>query len=256
MNKRQLLLLSSTVKFIILVALFLIVGVQHVVSKLWLSPIASDKSIEKELERTKGTAAVDVYSTVDGRTGLMIAAWRGLLRRVELLLVHKANPNLVSRDKDQNTALHLAASRGDSIDAGKIVQLLLKHSADANKTDAYGNTPVHVITNTNDLDVRLRTLTQLVDNGANINAQNNNGSTLVHRLVDKKDLKFLEKMYEPFKEKLDFFVQNKEKQTPLQRAKGTSLPGSLFAESEESMLKFLEHAEKNQKKMEQIKEKK
>lgn len=59
---------------------------------------------------------------------------------VELLLVAGAQPSPRRTDAEANTPLHEAVRRGDS----DIAHLLLRHSADPNTVNGFGETPLHL----------------------------------------------------------------------------------------------------------------
>uniref|UniRef100_A0A8C4T2E6 Uncharacterized protein n=1 Tax=Erpetoichthys calabaricus TaxID=27687 RepID=A0A8C4T2E6_ERPCA len=90
-------------------------------------------SLEKALQDR------DVHATnSSGETLLHIAAARGHLAAVQLLLSRGANVN--AKDKHSSCPLHLAASGGQSA----MVQLLLKNQADPNAVNKEKKMPLHM----------------------------------------------------------------------------------------------------------------
>lgn len=125
---------------------------------------------------------------------------------VELLLKHKADPNL--RDKESESALHLAVRTGNQ----SAVELLLKYKADPNARTDSGITPLHraveargealvdlllahnadVTAAKQDGDTALHSavaqgltnvVAKLVQKGADINACGDNGETPLHKTI-------------------------------------------------------------------------
>lgn len=89
---------------------------------------------------------------------------------VEVLLTHKADPNL--RDKQSETALHVAAERRNQT----AVELLLKYKADPNARTGFGMTSLHKA-----VSVRQDALVDLLlANNADVTAAMNNGDTALH----------------------------------------------------------------------------
>jgi serine/threonine-protein phosphatase 6 regulatory ankyrin repeat subunit B len=58
----------------------------------------------------------------------------------------------------------------------EIVQILISHGADVNKTSRYGGAPLHYACDGGHLD----TVKELIKNGARINGKNGNGETSLH----------------------------------------------------------------------------
>ncbi|KAG2377419.1 hypothetical protein C9374_009330 [Naegleria lovaniensis] len=76
-----------------------------------------------------------------GYTPCHLAAEKGLMSVLELLLTYNGDPNIPSDDQvGSQTPLHLATSKGYK----KIVETLLNYYADPNMQDANGYTPLHV----------------------------------------------------------------------------------------------------------------
>ena len=73
-----------------------------------------------------------------GRTPLLFASYWGRLEVVRWLIEHGADVNAKTSD-DQETSLHLAATRGHF----EIVRTLFKHNADINARGISGETPLH-----------------------------------------------------------------------------------------------------------------
>ena len=135
------------------------------------------------------------------------AAWDGDLEKVKALL--KDNPDLVfSKDKVENTPLHLAAVRGHKdvmkflvaskadVNAKNIsgktplysvalsghkdmVELLLANKADVNVKDMDGNTPLNYVA----LSGRKDIVELLLANKADVNTKDNKGQTPLHKAV-------------------------------------------------------------------------
>ncbi|ELU15079.1 hypothetical protein CAPTEDRAFT_113182, partial [Capitella teleta] len=78
----------------------------------------------------------------NGASSISLASSVGYLWGVKKLLASNADPN--QRDKDGYTALHHAVSTLTDLSVqGEIIDLLIKHGADANIGDQRGFSPVH-----------------------------------------------------------------------------------------------------------------
>jgi ankyrin repeat protein len=88
------------------------------------------------------------YSS-DGWTGLHLAAFFGRADAVQLLLEHGADPSLLSRNAEANTALH-AATAGRRLESAR---RLLDGGAQADARTQSGHTPLHLAAQSGDLEL-------------------------------------------------------------------------------------------------------
>lgn len=94
-------------------------------------------------------------------------------RVIRALLENKADTS--AKDSEGYAPLHLSLFNGSK----KPVEWLLKHGADVEVRDRYGNTPIF-------FSLPSKEITELLlDHKANPNAQNNEGNTPLHKLVEK-----------------------------------------------------------------------
>ncbi|XP_058799646.1 uncharacterized protein LOC131669048 [Phymastichus coffea] len=77
------------------------------------------------------------------------------------------------------TTLHIAVFK----DSRETIDLLLRHGANVNAEDRYGNTPLHVTAERDDISRRL--IEQIINGGANIHAKNLLGKTVFEVLMTK-----------------------------------------------------------------------
>jgi len=77
--------------------------------------------------------------SADGFPPLSLATFFGHHDVVILLLAHRADPNIQSRNQIRITALHSAVDRKDQT----MVEILLSHGANPNATEFLGGTPLH-----------------------------------------------------------------------------------------------------------------
>lgn len=77
--------------------------------------------------------------TADGSTAIMMAATRGVLENIEMLL--GAGANLYKKDNAKNGVLHYAARSGSK----DMIRYLLTKGANPNQTNALGETPLMVV---------------------------------------------------------------------------------------------------------------
>lgn len=106
---------------------------------------------------------------------LAIIRYNELNDLVELMLKHKANPNV--QDKSGNSTLHHAATKNNA----KAVSLLLQAKASINIIDNYGETPVHTAVRSNSYEA----LYVLLSLGANPNIQDAFNHTPLHIALQK-----------------------------------------------------------------------
>lgn len=132
-----------------------------------------------------------------------------------LSLLLKAGANANKKDKFGNTALHYAIWYKAPFMA--LMLLIAQGGADINSKNNRGQSPLHYAKEHNSANY----ITFMVENGANINLQDNNGQTLMHLLVSQlnQDGKTREKIF--FLETIlkrcapDLSIKDSEGQTPL-----------------------------------------
>eukprot|EP01035_Chromulina_nebulosa_P025176 gene25176-32845_t len=137
---------------------------------------------------------------------LFYAALEGSHSKVNSLLKNGAKPNFFHRPEDNKNSLHVASEHGyddivellikhDAVVDGKVtstydtplllacrnnhittVQLLIKHGANVNTGNCYGNTALHEAAREGHTEI----LKVLIDSGAKVNIQNKKGSTPLH----------------------------------------------------------------------------
>lgn len=99
----------------------------------------------------------------DGYTPLYKAVMNNKLEMAKLLLLHGANPNVISnKSLNSLSPLAVAVSTGGYGNAA-MVELLLAHGANANVVSTYGTTPLHYA-------CQAKIAALLIDHGANVNA--------------------------------------------------------------------------------------
>ncbi len=103
----------------------------------------------------------------DGNTALHLAAKYGHAAIVEFLVSQGADVN--AANKYDETPLHWAARNGHAA----IVEYLVSKSADVSAVNIYGDTPLHWAADNGNAAI----VAFLVSNGADLNASNNNGDT-------------------------------------------------------------------------------
>jgi ankyrin repeat protein len=156
----------------------------------------------------------------DGLTGVMLAAKRGDIEMLQLLLDNGADPNLTSNDKDKNTALHYACYYDNYADPVTIVNILLSHGAKAEVYNAQGYTPLHNLLQilVSNEDKRMIIARMLKSYGANINARTKRGNTMLHLAVTQIDGTWIHMMKDAFGAELDVTLRNNFGLTPRELA--------------------------------------
>jgi ankyrin repeat protein len=118
-------------------------------------------------------------------TALMLAAEAGHADSVQLLLVHKADPNI--QNADEYTALLLAAEAGHDEVARIICQFLqesqTKREDGIDKQNKFGKTALIMAAEFNKLNV----LKVLVSYGANVNHSSKRGQTALKLAAVKRN---------------------------------------------------------------------
>ena len=93
----------------------------------------------------------------------------------EVAKLSSEDVDINAKDKDGNTALHIAVAQGNK----KEVEVLLSKGADVNAKDKLGNMPLHRA-----LARRSREIIELLlSRGAHVNAKDQNNNTALHRAV-------------------------------------------------------------------------
>jgi ankyrin repeat protein len=116
----------------------------------------------------KGGVDVD-WQDDKGDTALMKAAVEGFWDVVDVLLSHKADPNI--QNNSGETALILATSYSDE-NYPKIIELLSSHGADLNLKNSEGQTALMIAAR----DGKLECAKLLVKNGANLRERDGMGA--------------------------------------------------------------------------------
>jgi FOG: Ankyrin repeat len=185
------------------------------ISQAWLNRIATTDEIQWSLKNNDGNVNA---KNASGWTGLMLAADIGDLERTQLLIQHKADPNIVSNDQNRCTALHMLCRKSLMTDRNMaIMKLLLDNGANANVRDAYGRIPLHWIGGIGDANYRTKVLDLLMKHGANLNAVDNDGNPPLNFMIDilwSRDSSWFETaLLIPYGSKIDPNIRNKRGET-------------------------------------------
>lgn len=145
---------------------------------LHLAALAGGGAHVSSLLLDKGGHFITLLKDSLGRTALHWAVSDEDLTRV--LLQHKANPN--SRDKDGDTALHIAAERGHI----GTVKLLLSAGATPSAHGEHENTPLHLAATSTMYSERPQeeTCRLLVSKGADVDSTNMRNETPLHLAME------------------------------------------------------------------------
>ena len=151
-----------------------------------LMHIAADSG-NLEMVKLLLTNHADVNIRTDaGSTPLGSAVASHHPEMVKLLINNGADVN--AKDRDDNTALHIAAW-GTNINL-EVVKLLINNKADVNATNHKGNTALHDAAKNNE-DNNLGMVILLVDNKADANAKNNDGDTALNIAAKNENSKIV-----------------------------------------------------------------
>jgi ankyrin repeat protein len=118
-------------------------------------------------------ADVNGQNTPLGQTALHAAALAGSARMVEMLLKESADPN--ARDRAGQTALHLAYRDK------RVAELLIERGADVNARDKKLETPLHRAAYAGETAI----IAMLLAGGADPNAKNSTGQTPLQLAISR-----------------------------------------------------------------------
>ena len=118
-------------------------------------------------------AKIDAKNNYNG-TKLCDASWNGDLEMVKVLLQYEAAPNALCYQNE--TALELATNRYEKTNNTDLVELLLKHGANANVNNEQSMTPLHFASR----DGNIGEVQVLIKYGANVNATDESLMTPLH----------------------------------------------------------------------------
>lgn len=171
-----------------------------------------DRQLFFALEAGNGPAVEELWhaganinaTNENGQTPLHIAALRGDMYFLDLLIDYRANLDAVNEDK--LTPLHLATYAGNI----NCMKRLIQKGANVNAVDHKGHTPLHYTV----LGGKIDCLKELLrKEGVEVNAKNNRGETLLHIAVNLGMIDCLKELLR--KEGVQVNATNKLGETPL-----------------------------------------
>ena len=124
----------------------------------------------------------------EGKTPLLWAAFRGHKEMVDLLLKSGADPNAAGTGRERGRTPLLGAVQASIWEPGQetVVAVLLANGADVNKSDDYGQTPLHSAAGLDHFAGKVsfggsqKVLEVLLAKGADASAKDNEGVTPLH----------------------------------------------------------------------------
>jgi hypothetical protein len=155
------------------------------------------------------SCGIDVnYKSDWENTALQIASEQENLGILHLLLAHGANVNERNFWAYNETALHSAIQKKSF----RSVKILIKHGADVNFRDAFGDTPLLMLSSYGSK----RQFQYLLDHGANIDDQDYFDSTVLHEASREGNVNLAKYLIKEQNANID--AQDKLGNTPLHRA--------------------------------------
>lgn len=138
---------------------------------------------EAELITEFIAAGLDVNATLEGRTALMWASWRGYAEAVQVLLAHGAR--VEARDPEDTTALMFASDLWPKSDGHvEIVRLLLAHGAEVNAKNKNGMTAIMAASvcpwHGTGSSEHFKVVQILLAHGASVDVRDHEGKTAIH----------------------------------------------------------------------------
>lgn len=173
------------------------------------------------------TTAIDTYNEANGLwrknfetlgfNNIMIAALTGDALNTTKEIKDK---NSVSNDAYKRTPLHLAIIRKYPT----IAEILLQAGANVMAKDYQGNTPLHIVAWLGDIDVQKNFTILLLKHKASLKAQNDQRDTVLHRAIRLRDYPYVQYLVNAYsKDELGVSINNKDGQTPYQLAEKLGL---------------------------------
>ncbi len=236
MTKKQLILVVMIIKgsfiglgmMVIIHKGYLKAQIEPADKPIWFDEAASLEDIKLAINRNPSD--INAFNE-DGRTGLMVAAVRRDIDRLQLFLLYGADVNIKALlnsnapDEEGNTALHYACLLGNDLsldsqvlDATPIVEALLNAGADAKAQNKQGNTPLHLVLGIDDNCKRLAIVRLLLAKGANLNAQNAMGETMAHLAVGQNDRGWLLLLQHVYGKAFDLTIKDNLGLNPIEAA--------------------------------------
>ena len=137
-----------------------------------------------------GNIDINHPGTYKGRTALMMAAKRGYIHVVEYLVDHGADVNRT--DEEGETPLLMAIMSPHEQHREPIITCLLEHGADVNHADNSGRTPLHLVS----FDGTVPQAQMLMDHGADVNRRDIWGKTPLQNAVDAHSIDMIHYLVE------------------------------------------------------------
>ncbi|XP_045473989.1 uncharacterized protein LOC123680240 [Harmonia axyridis] len=125
-------------------------------------------------------ADVEAYN-IFWETPLFSAIESKKIEQAIILLQYGAE--IDSRNRDDNTVLHILCSQEEGIDM-EMCEFLIDCGLDPNLTGKFGQTPLHMLAKNNKAPHALECAKLLIEKGVDVNSKNVFGETALHNLAD------------------------------------------------------------------------
>ena len=164
------------------------------------------------------TTAIDSYNEANGLwrkhlesiglNSIMISALTGDTLNTNKNINDK---NTVSTDAYKRTPLHWAVIRHNTT----IAEILVQAGANVMAKDYQENTPLHIVAWLGDIEIQKNMTTLLMKNKASLKAQNDQRDTVLHRAIRLRDYPYVQYLVNTYKpEDLGLSMNNKDGLTP------------------------------------------